>query len=55
MLIKIGLLFLGAMVLIGMIGKVMFPGTMRRMSLVRRCPGCGKPQIGSGRCSCGKG
>lgn len=55
MLIKIGLVFLGAMLLIGMVGKVLFPGAVKRLASVRRCKSCGKPQIGSGRCACGKG
>ena len=55
MLVKIILVFLAAMVLIGMIGKAMFPGTVRRLTGVRRCARCGKPQIGSAPCKCKKG
>ena len=60
MLVKTILLFLLAMVLIAMIGRALFPDTVRR--LVRRrsvalrpgtCPRCGRYIIGTGPCACG--
>ncbi len=60
MLVKTVLLFLLAMVLIAMIGRALFPDTVRR--LVRRrpralrpgtCPRCGNYIIGTGPCACG--
>jgi hypothetical protein len=55
MLLKTALLFLLAMVLVGMIGRALFPGTVRRV-LARRapspCPSCGRYQIGRGDCPC---
>ncbi|WP_395540662.1 hypothetical protein [Neotabrizicola sp. sgz301269] len=55
MLVKIILLFLLAMGLVGMIGKLFFPGSgpvLRRRSAY--CPDCGRPRIGKGPCACGK-
>ena len=52
--------FLLGMVLIAMIGRALFPGSVRR--LVRRrsaalkpgtCPRCGTHIIGKGPCACG--
>ena len=60
MLIKGVLLFLLAMVAIGMVGNVLFPGALRRR--VRRgltinrpgsCSHCGRPMIGR-TCDCGR-
>lgn len=52
MLVKIILVFLLAMVLVGMIGKLLFPSTLPRMTRRRgRCPDCGRPLIGKS-CSC---
>ena len=52
MFIKVVTLFLLVMVLIGMVGKVLFPSQTPRMT--RRsgkyCPDCGRPRIGK---SCG--
>ncbi len=52
MFIKIVTIFLLVMVLIGMVGKVLFPSQTPRMT--RRsgkyCPDCGRPMIGK---SCG--
>lgn len=57
MLVKVILLFLLAMALIGMIGKVLFPDAtsrlMRRKKAVSACRSCGKPLIGKGNCTCG--
>lgn len=60
MMVKLVILFLLAMVLVGMVGKVIFPGgmgreTRRRLGLAeaRRCPTCGRPMVGA-RCDHGK-
>ena len=61
MLVKIFILFLGGMALIGLIGKWLFPGAIRRavtkrVSLAKpsRCAQCGRYLIGQGGCDCGK-
>ena len=61
MLVKIFILFLGGMALIGLIGKWLFPGAIRRavtkrMSLAKpsRCAECGRYLIGQRGCDCGK-
>lgn len=56
MLVKIILVFLLAMALVGMIGKVLFPGAGARLGRKRSayCPDCGRPRIGKGPCACGK-
>lgn len=57
MLFKIILIFLLAMVLVGMVGKVLFPTALdrakRRKPLLRAqtCKDCGKPLIGK-TCDC---
>jgi hypothetical protein len=62
MLFKVAILFLGGMALIGLIGKWLFPGTVRRMVRnlpvvgAARCKSCGRYLIGRGGCDCkGKG
>ncbi len=57
MLLKIILVFLLAMVLVGMIGRALFPGAMRRIT-ARRKPSplarrCGRHQIGRASVDCG--
>ena len=61
MLFKIIIVFLLAMVLVGMVGKVLFPGKLDRLTKVRRrglkapvCPSCGRYMIGRSGCDCGK-
>lgn len=63
MLFKTILIFLGAMVLVAMIGRALFPGAVGRIAQRRRkartCPRCGRPVIGRpviGRpdCDCGR-
>jgi hypothetical protein len=61
MLFKIILVFLLAMALIGMVGKALFPGTMGKITQIRRksikapvCKTCGRYVIGSSNCDCGK-
>ncbi|KFI24756.1 hypothetical protein [Paenirhodobacter enshiensis] len=51
MLIKIMLLFLGAMALLAMVAKALLP---KVRSARGRCPACGRPKIGPGPCPCGK-
>lgn len=59
MIWKVILVFLCAMVLVGMIGKLVFPdrGARRKgkPKAVVLCGSCGKPIIGRGPCSCRKG
>ena len=58
MLIKAVIIFLGVMVIIGMIGNALFPGRMPRMVAKRRkpapCVKCGRPMIGRSGCDCGR-
>lgn len=62
MLVKVIIIFLLAMVLVGMVGKILFPGAVDRAIGRKRtlalCPGCGRPIIGksgSGKAGCGCG
>ncbi|WP_181318235.1 hypothetical protein [Pseudogemmobacter blasticus] len=54
MLVKTILIFLLAMALVGMVGKLLFPNSLP--GLGRRkgafCPDCGRPRIGRGTCDC---
>ena len=61
MLFKVVLIFLLAMVLVGMIGKVLFPNRMDRLTKLKRkalkaptCPRCGRYIIGRSGCDCRK-
>lgn len=61
MLVKIILVFLLAMVLVGMVGKVLFPNRLDRLTKLKRkgltpptCPKCGRYMIGQSGCECGK-
>ena len=61
MLFKIILIFLLAMVLVGIAGKVLFPSRIDRLPKLRRkplkaptCPRCGRYMIGTSGCDCGK-
>ena len=62
MLWKIIIVFLCAMVLVGMIGKVLFPdnrmlrGRTRKSVTGRggKCDQCGRPLVGRGPCECRK-
>ncbi|MBP9181606.1 MAG: hypothetical protein KBF78_00630 [Fuscovulum sp.] len=52
MLVKVILLFLAAMALVGMVGKLLFPGALPRLSRkAKYCPDCGRPMIGRS-CTC---
>lgn len=50
---KIVLLFLVFMGVMGMFGKLRFPGQQKLASA--KCPKCGRYKIGKGPCSCTKG
>lgn len=56
MLFKIIIVFLGAMVLVAMIGRVLFPTAlprvMRKSSGAPRCARCDRPLIGQQTCDC---
>jgi hypothetical protein len=49
MLIKVILVFLAAMAVLAMFGRLRLPGKQAAF-----CPGCGRPRIGKGPCPCGK-
>lgn len=51
MAIKVILLFLIGMAVLGMFGKLRFPGQKRLASA--KCPKCGRYRIGKGPCTCG--
>ncbi|EEX08728.1 conserved hypothetical protein [Ruegeria lacuscaerulensis ITI-1157] len=53
MIIKAVTLFLIAMGVLAMFGKLRFPG-QRRLSSAK-CPRCGRFRIGKGPCACEKG
>ena len=57
MLTKVAILFLAAMVLLALVGRALFAGTLRlRRDPARRpetCPSCGRFLIGKGPCDCG--
>ena len=63
MLVKVIIVFLLAMVAVGMVGKALFPGAltrtvtrrMRGRSGVARCGACGRDVVGTKPCICGKG
>ncbi|MFT4151853.1 MAG: hypothetical protein QM656_16750 [Paracoccaceae bacterium] len=60
MMVKAVILFLCAMAVIAMIANWLMPGRFglsarRRPALpAAKCPACGRPRIGKGRCPCGK-
>jgi hypothetical protein len=58
MLVKAVILFLGAMVLLGMVGNWLYPGAIRRGVAKRlqpaKCAQCGQFQIGRKTCDCGR-
>ena len=57
MLVKVITIFLLAMVLVGMIGKLLFPSALppvlRKRKGAPRCGRCGRYLIGRGGCDCG--
>jgi hypothetical protein len=60
MIYKIIALFLIAMAVLAMFGKLRFPGKGRKSArkgrdeTARKCPHCGTYMIGKGRCDCDK-
>jgi hypothetical protein len=52
MMLKIVALFLVFIAILGMFGKLRFPGQKRLAQA--KCPKCGRYRIGKGPCSCGK-
>lgn len=50
-ILKIVALFLVAIAVLAMIGKLRFPGQSRLETA--KCPRCGRYRIGKGPCSCG--
>ena len=53
MIIKIIFLFLAFMIVIAIFGKWRFPGQARLSAA--KCKGCGRYNIGKGKCRCGRG
>jgi hypothetical protein len=57
MLFKVIIVFLGLMVLVALIGRVLFPSAlprvMRKQNTLRRCGTCGRHIIGQANCDCG--
>ena len=53
MIVKIVLLFLVAMGVLAMFGKLRFPGQARLDAM--KCRSCGRYRIGKGPCTCGRG
>jgi len=53
MIVKIVVLFLVAMGVLAMFGRLRFPG--RRTLTNRKCPRCGRYRLGRGPCECGEG
>ena len=58
MLFKVIIVFLGLMVLVALIGRVLFPTAlpraMRKSVGVKTCPKCKRPLIGAKPCDCGR-
>lgn len=57
MLYKVIILFLGAMVIVALVGRVLFPGALPRVMRKRTkspvCKQCGRYLIGTKTCDCG--
>lgn len=53
MIVKIVILFLVAMGVLAMFGRLRFPGQDKLRSA--KCPKCGRFRIGKGPCACQKG
>jgi hypothetical protein len=58
MLAKIIIVFLGLMVLVALIGRVLFPSALprviRKSAGVKTCTKCKRPLIGTKPCDCGR-
>lgn len=55
MIVKIVILFLIAMGVMAMFGKLRFPGSDRLGLTQKKCRQCGRHRIGKGPCPCGRG
>lgn len=53
MIVKVVVLFLVAMGVLAMFGRLRFPG--QKFLANKKCPRCGRYRIGKGRCDCGRG
>lgn len=57
MLLKTIIVFLGAMVLIALVGRALFPSALpkalRKRQGPQRCAKCDRPLIGNRTCDCG--
>lgn len=53
MIFKIITLFLVAMMVLALVGKLRFPGQDKLKAMT--CPKCGRYKIGKGPCACAKG
>ncbi|MCT8330939.1 hypothetical protein [Albidovulum sediminis] len=54
-MVKIVTLFLIAMAILAVFGRLRVPRIGSRSSEVRRCRTCGRPLIGKSDCDCGRG
>ena len=52
MILKVVILFLAAMALLAMVGKLRLPGRPPAARLRGKCPKCGRHRIGTGPCPC---
>ncbi|MEO0487059.1 MAG: hypothetical protein AAF092_14235 [Pseudomonadota bacterium] len=57
MIVKIVTVFLVAIAVLAMFGRLRFPGQEQLAKLTRpkKCGACGRPRIGKGPCPCGAG
>jgi len=55
MIVKIITLFLIAMGVMAMFGKLRMPGKSKKALSSKKCRACGRHKIGKGPCPCGKG
>lgn len=57
MLVKVVILFLGSMVILGMVGNWLFPGAIKRQVTKKlratTCARCGRYLLGRSGCDCG--
>jgi len=51
MFLKVVAIFLLVMMLIGMVGKLLYPDAKPKPKLAGKCPKCGRFLIGKGACS----
>ncbi|WP_168771170.1 hypothetical protein [Palleronia sediminis] len=54
MIVKVVVLFLVGMAVLAMFGRLRLPGPLSK-GKPGKCRACGRPKIGRGPCSCGKG